>query len=53
MLTGHAGEGLILHARAEGLFLVFGKPWDDRELKRVIRDRLREREVKGMLPEVS
>jgi DNA-binding NtrC family response regulator len=53
MLTGYAGEGLIVHARKEGLFLVFAKPWDDRELKRVIRDRLRERELEGMFPEVS
>jgi FixJ family two-component response regulator len=51
MLTGYAGEGLIVHARKEGLYLVFAKPWDDRELKRVIRERLREREVEGMLPE--
>ena len=34
-----------------GLCLVFAKPWDDRELKRVIRDRLRGRELEGMLPE--
>ena len=51
MLTGYAGEGLVVHARKQGLFLVFAKPWDDRELKRVIRDRLRERELEGMLPE--
>jgi DNA-binding NtrC family response regulator len=53
MLTGHAGEGLIVHARREGLFVVFAKPWDDRELKRVIRNRLRERELEGMPPEIS
>jgi DNA-binding NtrC family response regulator len=47
MLTGHAGDGVIHHARQAGLFLVFGKPWDDRELKRVIRDRLRGRELEG------
>jgi len=51
MLTGHAGDGLIVHARKEGLFLVFAKPWDDRELKRVIHDRLRERELEGRPPE--
>jgi DNA-binding NtrC family response regulator len=50
MLTGYAGEGVVLHARKAGLFLVFGKPWDDRELKRVIRDRLRGRELEGMSP---
>ena len=50
MLTGHAGEGVVVHARKEGLFLMFGKPWDDRELKRVIRDRLRARELEGLLP---
>jgi DNA-binding NtrC family response regulator len=52
MLTGYAGERIILHARTEGLFAVFAKPWDDRELKRVIRERLRERELEGMLPEL-
>jgi len=51
MLTGYAGEGVILHARKQGLFLVFAKPWEDQELKRVIRDRLRGRELEGMLPE--
>jgi len=51
MLTGYAGDGLIVHARKEGLFLVFAKPWDDRELKRVIHDRLRDRELEGRLPE--
>ena len=51
MLTGHAGESLILHARKQGLFLVFAKPWEDQELKRVIRDRLRERELEGRHPE--
>ena len=50
MLTGHAGNGVILHARQAGLFMVFGKPWDDRELKRVIRERLRARELEGLLP---
>src|SRR5688572_9304926 len=45
MLTGHAGERIILHARKEGLFQVFAKPWDDRELKRAILERLREREL--------
>jgi DNA-binding NtrC family response regulator len=52
MLTGYAGDGLIVHARKEGLFHVFAKPWDDRELKRVIRDRLRDRELEGSFPEM-
>jgi DNA-binding NtrC family response regulator len=52
MLTGFAGEGMVVHARKEGLFMVFAKPWDDRELKRVIRERLRGREVEGMIPEL-
>jgi len=53
MLTGYAGEGVVMHARQEGLFQVFGKPWDDRELKRVIRDRLRGRELEGLAPDRS
>ena len=50
MLTGHAGEKIILHAREQGLFQVFAKPWDDQELKRTIRERLRERELGGVSP---
>jgi DNA-binding NtrC family response regulator len=47
MLTAYAGEGLVAHARREGLFQLFAKPWDDRDLRRAVRDRLRERELGG------
>jgi DNA-binding NtrC family response regulator len=50
MLTGHSGEDIIAHCHTEGLFRVFAKPWDDRELQRAIRDRLRERESEGSIP---
>ena len=48
MLTAYAGEKIILHARKHGLFQVFAKPWDDQELRRTIRERLRKRELEGM-----
>lgn len=53
MLTGHAGEKIVLHARKQGLFQVFAKPWDDQELRRTIRERLRERELRGASPSVT
>lgn len=40
MLTGYAGETLLLAAGALGLMDLVGKPWDDDELKRLIRERL-------------
>jgi len=45
LLTGYPGERPILLARECGLLTLYGKPWDDRELKREIRNRLREREL--------
>jgi len=42
MLTGHAGEDLVVHARGEGLFELFAKPWDDGDLRRVVLDRFRD-----------
>ena len=45
MVTGHACENIILHGHKQGLFRVFAKPWDDQELRRAIRERLREREL--------
>jgi len=47
MLTSYAGEGLVAHARKEGLFQLFAKPLDDRDLRRVVRERLRDRELEG------
>jgi len=48
LITGFAGDRGILAARRTGLFTLFPKPWDDRELKRELRDRLRNREIEGM-----
>lgn len=45
LLTAHPGESAVLHARKSGLLTLFGKPWNPRELKRVIRDRVRERKI--------
>jgi DNA-binding NtrC family response regulator len=50
LVTGFAGEQVIVAGRKAGLFAVFPKPWDDGELKRLIRDRLRDRELEGALP---
>lgn len=47
MLTGHPGESIILQAREHGLFQLFAKPWDDQELRRVIRTHMRDRELTG------
>lgn len=45
LLTAHPGEIPVLQARESGLLTLFGKPWNPRELKRAIRDRVREREI--------
>jgi response regulator RpfG family c-di-GMP phosphodiesterase len=45
LLTAHPGESAVLHARESGLLTLFGKPWNPGELKRVIRERVREREI--------
>ena len=47
LLTGFAGEGPVLAGRKAGLFTVFAKPWDDRELLRTVREQLRDRELEG------
>src|SRR5260221_1535618 len=47
LLTGFAGEGQVLAGRKAGLFTVFAKPWDDRELLRTVREQLRDRELEG------
>lgn len=40
MLTGYASETLLLAAGALGLMDLVGKPWNDDDLKRLIRERL-------------
>ena len=45
LLTAYPWETEVLRARETGLITLFGKPWDEKELKRVIRDRVREREI--------
>ena len=45
LLTAYPGETEVLKARETGLITLFGKPWDEKELKRTIRDRVREREI--------
>lgn len=47
LLTGFAGEVPVLAGRKAGLFTVFAKPWNDRELLRTVRDQLRDRELEG------
>jgi DNA-binding NtrC family response regulator len=44
LLTAYPYESAALQGRATGLLTLLGKPWDSRELKRIIHDRLRERE---------
>jgi DNA-binding NtrC family response regulator len=48
LITGFAGDRSVLAVRRTGLFTLFPKPWDDRELKRKLRDCLRNREIEGM-----
>ena len=48
LITGFAGDRDILAVRRTGLFTLFPKPWDDRELKRELRDRLRNCEIERM-----
>lgn len=36
MLTGYAGESLVISAGEAGLMTLVGKPWDDEALKREI-----------------
>ncbi|MBI3858580.1 MAG: response regulator [Planctomycetes bacterium] len=45
LLTAFPYEKDVLEARAEGLMTLLVKPWNERELRREIRDRLREREI--------
>jgi response regulator RpfG family c-di-GMP phosphodiesterase len=45
LLTAYPGECAVLQARETGLLTLFGKPWDPKELKRAIRERVREREI--------
>jgi DNA-binding NtrC family response regulator len=40
MLTGYAGETLVIAAGEAGLMHLVGKPWDDETLKAKIRDLL-------------
>ena len=48
LLTGFAGEVPVLAGRKAGLFTVFAKPWNDRELLRTVREQLRDRELEGV-----
>lgn len=50
LVTGFAGDQGVLEGRKAGLFTVFPKPWDDLELKRQIREHLRDRELEGTVP---
>lgn len=43
MLTGYAGERVVLKSMGRGLLWLLSKPWNNDELKRTIRSRLRER----------
>ena len=45
LLTGYPCDGEVLQARETGMATLFGKPWNPLELKRVIRERVREREI--------
>jgi DNA-binding NtrC family response regulator len=45
ILTGYAGESLVIAAGEAGLMDLVGKPWDDRALRETIRQRLAEREA--------
>jgi response regulator RpfG family c-di-GMP phosphodiesterase len=45
LLTAYPGEGVVLHGRETGLLTLFGKPWNAGELKRAIRERVRERQI--------
>ena len=44
LLTGSASDPWVCVAQDKGLMNVFGKPWDDEDLRRMIRDRLEHRE---------
>ena len=50
LVTGFACDQGVLAGRKAGLFTVFPKPWDDLELKRQIREHLRDRELEGTVP---
>ena len=45
LLTAYSGEADVLRASEAGAVTLFAKPWDDRELKQAIRNRLSEREI--------
>lgn len=45
LLTAYPGEPVVLQGRETGLLTLFGKPWNPGELRRVIRERVREREL--------
>lgn len=45
LLTGFPGEHPVRQAREAGMLTLSAKPWDDRELRRMIWDRIREREI--------
>ncbi|HLY08156.1 MAG TPA: response regulator [Planctomycetota bacterium] len=45
LLTAYPLDRIVLHARSRGLLTLLGKPWDAKELKRVVRERVREREL--------
>lgn len=50
LLTAFAGDLAVLEAHRTGLFTLFAKPWQEGELKRRIREHLRNRELEGGVP---
>jgi response regulator RpfG family c-di-GMP phosphodiesterase len=45
LLTGFPGEEPVRRARESGLLTLSAKPWNEKELIRTIRERIREREI--------
>jgi response regulator RpfG family c-di-GMP phosphodiesterase len=38
LLTGYPGESVILKSRNQGLLTIIAKPWDNNQLRRMIRE---------------